>query len=348
MPESMVENSTMVARLEGLAGLIGKTPMAEIEYEYMGKPRKLYAKLEYFNFTGSIKDRMAYCILHDGYETGKLRPGMRILEATSGNTGIAFSALGRAMGHEVTIFMPNWMSAERINLIRSFGANIRLVTPEEGGFLGSIAMTREEYEKDPENVFLPCQFDNNCNCRAHYTTTGPEIEAQLASIGLVPDGFVAGVGTGGTVMGVGAYLREKVNPRMKAYPLEPANSPTMSTGYRVGKHRIQGISDEFIPSIVELDRLDDIIMVDDGDSIIMAQMLARTFGLGVGISSGGNFLGAVKAQDMLGEDSVVVTIFSDDSKKYLSTDYARQELIKDDFLSPHIRLKGVRVINMKV
>ena len=341
-----MENIDMAVRLDRLGGCIGNTPMLEIEYDFKGRPRKLYAKAEYFNYTGSIKDRMAYYILRNAYESGRLRPGMRILEATSGNTGISFSALGRAMGHEVTIYMPNWMSAERINLIKSFGANIRLVTPEEGGFLGSIAMTREAYENDPGNVFLPCQFDNRCNCDAHYHTTGPEIAAQLNSLGLVPDGFVAGVGTGGTVMGVCRYLKENINPDIKGFPLEPANSPTMSTGYRVGKHRIQGISDEFIPSIVELHRLDDIIMVDDGDSIIMAQKLAKTFGLGVGISSGGNFLGAIKAQEILGENSVVVTVFADDNKKYLSTDYARDEPVKDNFLSPHIELKSVRVINM--
>lgn len=333
-------------KLECLRGCIGNTPMMEIEYEYKGRPRRLFAKAEYFNCTGSIKDRMAHYILKEAYRKGELRPGMKIYEATSGNTGIAFSALGRAMGHDVTIFMPNWMSAERINLIKSFGADIRLVSPEEGGFLGSIAMTREAREKDPDNIFLPCQFDNCNNPNAHYHTTGPEIAAQLEMLGLKPDGFVAGVGTGGTIMGVGRYLKENVNPNVKNYPLEPSNSPTLSTGHRVGKHRMQGISDEFIPSIVKLDQLDDIIMVDDGDSIIMAQMLAKKLALGVGISSGGNFLGAVKAQDMLGEDAVIVTVFSDDSKKYLTTDYAKEEPVRDDFLSPHIKLKNVKVINM--
>jgi cysteine synthase A len=340
-----MENTEMKIRLERLKGCVGNTPMLKIDFEYKRRPMTIYAKAEYFNYTGSIKDRMAYHILSEAYRTGELRPGMKIYEATSGNPGIAFSALGRAMGHDVTIFMPNWMSAERINLIRGFGANIRLVTPEEGGFLGSIAMTKEAKEKDPDNIFLPCQFDNHNNCEAHYNTTGPEIVKQLATLGLVPDGLVAGVGTGGTVMGAGRYLKE-VNPNVKNYPLEPANSPTMSTGYRVGKHRIQGISDEFIPSIVKLDRLDDIIMVDDGDSIIMAQMLAKNFGLGVGISSGANFLGAIMALEKLGDDKVVVTIFSDDSKKYLSTDYAREEPVKDDFMSTHVELKDITVIGM--
>jgi cysteine synthase A len=158
----------------------------------------------------------------------------------------------------------------------------------------------------------------------------------MNSIGLKPDAFVAGVGTGGTIMGVGAYLK-KCNPLVKAHPLEPSNSPTMSTGHCVGKHRIQGISDEFIPSIIKLDRLDKIVEVDDGDSIVMAQKLATTLGLGVGISSGGNFLGAVKLQQE-NPDINIVTVFADCNKKYLSTDYGKQEPVKDGFLSPDIEL----------
>jgi cysteine synthase A len=330
-------------RLLALKAIIGSTPLLKIDYTNRGEARTLYAKAEYHNLTGSIKDRMAYHILSSAYDSGELRPGMHIMEATSGNTGIAFSALGRAMRHEVTIFMPNWMSAERINLIKSYGANIRLVTPEEGGFLGSIAMAENQKKENPGGVFLPRQFDNEMNCEAHATTTGPEIVSQLIQLGLVPDAFVAGVGTGGTIMGVGSYLKS-INPNAKIYPLEPANSPTMSTGYKVGKHRIQGISDEFIPSIVKLDRLDDIVQVDDGDSIIMAQQLARVLGLGVGISSGGNFLGAVKVQNALGKDAVVTTVFADDSKKYLSTDYTREEPVKEDFLSTDITLERVTVL----
>lgn len=333
----------ITTRLLGLKSIIGNTPLVQVNLTYKGKPRTIYAKAEYLNLTGSIKDRMAYHIIAESYKSGDLKPGMKIMEATSGNTGIAFSALGRAMGHDVTIFMPDWMSAERINLIKSFGADIRLVSKAEGGFLGSIAMAKEMKEKDPENVFLPCQFDNSFNVEAHYTTTGPETINQLMKLGLVPDAFVAGVGTGGTVMGAGGYIKS-INPEAKIYPLEPANSPTMTTGYQVGKHRIQGISDEFIPSIVKLDQLDDVIQVDDGDAIIMAQMLATKLGIGVGISSGANFLGAILAQNILGEDKVVATIFSDDSKKYLSTDYARREPVKDGFLSTDIVLNKMAII----
>jgi len=337
------ESAENQKRLLGLGAIIGNTPLFKIDYSYKGKNRTLYAKAEYLNFTGSIKDRIAYYILDKAYQTNELRQGMSILEATSGNTGISFSAIGRAMGHEVTIFMPNWMSAERINLIRSFGAKIRLVSAEEGGFLGSIAMAEAEKQAHPDQIFLPRQFDNCMNCEAHVATTGPEIVKQLVQLGIMPDAFIAGVGTGGTVMGVGRFLK-KIHPDIKIFPLEPANSPTLSAGHKVGKHRIQGISDEFIPSIVKLDELDDVVQVDDGDAILMAQQLASHLGLGVGISSGGNFIGAVKVQNMLGDDAVVTTVFADDSKKYLSTDYAKEEPLKSGYLTPDICLNKLTVV----
>jgi cysteine synthase A len=328
-------------RIDEINKLVGNTPMMKINYAFNGTPRTMFAKLEYFNFSGSIKDRMACHILKKAYDEGEIKPGDLIVEATSGNTGIAFAAQGRALGHPVVIYMPDWMSRERMALISSYGAEIRLVSKEEGGFLGSIALAEEMGETN-ENVFLPRQFDNVCNSEAHYLTTGPEIWAQMQRAGLPPDAFVAGVGTGGTVMGVGAYLKER-NPGIRVHPLEPSNSPTLSTGYRVGKHRIQGISDEFIPSIVQLEQLDKIVEVDDGDSIIMAQKLAAVLGLGVGISSGGNFLGAVKLQNE-NPGINVVTVFPDCNKKYLSTDYGKQEPIKEGFLSAGVELLSQEII----
>lgn len=319
-----------------LSNLIGNTPLIEIRFKYKGEDRRIFAKLEYYNLTGSIKDRMALHIIKKAYLTGRIKEGDKIAEATSGNTGIAFSAIGSFLGNKVTIFMPDWMSEERKKLIRSFGADIELVSKEDGGFLGSIKRA-EEFAVEHRNVFLPCQFANVDNCEAHYLTTGPEIWEQLEQLGFKPDGFVAGVGTGGTIMGIGKYLKE-MNPDIKLYPLEPANSPTLTTGYKVGKHRIQGISDEFIPPIVKLEQLDDIVQVDDGDAIIMAQKLASVLGLGVGISSGANFLGAIIAQEKLGKDAVVVTVFPDDNKKYLSTDLMSDEPVKEEFLSKDIEL----------
>jgi cysteine synthase A len=325
-------------RMRELRHLVGNTPLLAIELEYKGQPRRLYAKAENLNMTGSIKDRMALHILGKGYARGVLKPGAPIAEATSGNTGISFAALGRALGHPVTIFMPDWMSQERKDLIRSLGAQIRLVSHEEGGFLGSIKLS-EQFAAEHPGCFLPEQFANEDNPEAHATTTGPEIWWQLRYQGLKPDAFVAGVGTGGTIMGVGRFLKE-MHPSVKVHPLEPANSPTLSTGCKVGKHRIQGISDEFIPRIMKLDQLDGIIAPDDGDSILMAQKLAAQLGLGVGISSGANFLGALMVQERMSKDAVVVTVFADDNKKYLSTDLMREEPVKDGFLSPHIELKS--------
>lgn len=325
-------------RIRELSSLIGNTPLLAFEFTYRGEKRIIYAKAENLNMTGSIKDRMAFHILKRGYERGMLTPGGLIIEATSGNTGIAFSAIGRALGHPVSIFMPNWMSAERINLIRSLGATINLVSHEEGGFLGCIRLSEELAARTP-GAFLPRQFSNEDNVEAHSLTTGPEIWWQLNFRAKRPDAFVAGVGTGGTIMGAGRFLKEK-NPKIKLHPLEPSNSPTMSTGYKVGKHRIQGISDEFIPPIVKLDGLDEIIAVDDGDAILMAQKLAAELGIGVGISSGANFLGALIAQNKLGKEAAVVTVFADDNKKYLSTDLLRPEPVKPDFLAPDINLLG--------
>lgn len=316
--------------------MVGNTPMLEILYRFKGKARKLYVKCEHYNLTGSIKDRMALYILQQAYKEGKIKPGDTIVEATSGNTGIAFSAIGKALGHHVRIIMPNWLSKERMDIIRSMGAEIVLVSKEDGGFLGSIEKSHVMADTEP-NIFLPRQFENKYNAEAHEKTTAKEIWVQMQSVDLIPDAFVAGVGTGGTIMGVGAYLKGKDN-RIKIHPLEPEESPTMSVGHKVGAHRIQGISDEFIPAIVQLDKLDAIVQASDGDSILMAQKLAKTLGLAVGISSGANILGAIKVQEEMGGDAAVVTVFSDSNKKYLSTDLLKEEPLKEHYLSPHIEL----------
>jgi len=327
-------------RIRWLSSLIGNTPLLEVHFLFRGKRRTLHAKAENLNMTGSIKDRIAFHIMEKAYARGSLRPGATIIEATSGNTGIAFSAIGRALGHPVTIFMPNWLSEERINLIKSLGAKIVLVSREEGGFLGSISRA-DELAGTLQGSFLPRQFSNEDNVEAHYLTTGPEIWWQLDAHSLSPDAFVAGVGTGGTIMGAGRFFKEK-RPSIKLNPLEPSNSPTLSTGHKVGRHRVQGISDEFIPPILELKALDEVVGVDDGDAIIMAQKLAAELGLGVGISSGANFLGALYVQNELGAEAVVVTVFPDDNKKYLSTDLMKDEPEKKGFLAPHVQLLEVQ------
>ena len=326
----------MTDRFDRLAAVVGNTPLIAVRLRFRGRSRTVYAKAESFNLTGSIKDRMAFHILRRAWQEGTIRPGDLIAEATSGNTGISFAALGRALGHRVAIYMPDWMSQERVAVISSLGAQIVPVSQEQGGFLGSIRLTEERAASEPR-VFLPRQFSNGANVEAHELSTGPEIWAQLAAIGRVPDAFVAGVGTGGTVMGVGRYLRSR-RAEVRVHPLEPAESPTLSTGHKIGRHRIQGISDEFVPEILKLAELDRVIAVHDGDAILMAQKLARDLGLALGISSGANFLGALLVQEELGADAVVVTVFCDSNKKYLSTDLVREEPVRPGYLAPEVEL----------
>jgi cysteine synthase A len=333
-------SETQLSRLEGLSNLIGNTPLLAVDFEYKGSRRTVFAKCEQMNMTGSIKDRMVFHIFKSAYAAGKLHAGDTIVEVSSGNTGISCAALGCALGHPVVIFMPDWMSAERKKLIGSYGARIVSVSREQGGFVGSISLS-EEFAATEPGVFLPHQFDNVANVEAHRIGTGPEIWRQLQRQGMVPDAFVAGVGTGGTVVGVGTFLRSQ-SPRIRIHPVEPWESRVLSNRGRTADHRIQGISDEFVPAIVDLPSLDAPIAVSDGDAILAAQAFATQLGLGVGISSGCNFLAAVLAQDELGADSVVVTVFPDDNKKYLSTDLMCAEPVKESYLSPKIKLHRLR------
>jgi len=336
------EDLSVQQKINTLRHLIGNTPMIEIRYAFRGRKRSIYAKCEYFNLTGSIKDRMVLYILEDAYRNGKIKPGDTLVEATSGNTGISLASIGRYLGHAVKIIMPDWLSEERKGIIRSLGAEIIQVSHDEGGFIRSIRMARE-MQQDGKHVFLTDQFANPGNVKAHELNTGKEIWKQLIAYGIRPDAFVAGVGTGGTVMGVGRYLKSK-DKAVCIYPLEPAESPTLSTGYKSGKHRIQGISDDFIPAIVQLDELNPVVRASDGDAILMAQMLASGLGLGVGISSGANFIGAVHIQNEEGDDTKVVTVFCDSNKKYLTTDLVKKEPVKESYLAPHIRLLNYRPI----
>ena len=336
-------DTSIEQRLKSLARMIGNTPMLAIECVFRGRARVIHAKAEHFNLTGSIKDRMALHIMRRAYAEGRIAPGDTIAEATSGNTGISLAAVGRALGHPVSIFMPDWMSRERVDLIRALGATVVPVSRAEGGFLGCIRRA-EDLAAGGAHVFLPRQFANAANVEAHEMTTGPEIWWQLRENGREPDGFVAGVGTGGTVMGVGRFLR-RLKPAIRVHPLEPAESPTLSTGRKDGQHRIQGISDEFVPAIVRLDELDPVVAVSDGDAILMAQKLAATLGLAVGISSGANFLGALMVQDRLGAGAVVATVFPDSSSKYLSTDLMREQAPRAEYLSPSVELVGFEAYN---
>ncbi|MGI6546332.1 MAG: PLP-dependent cysteine synthase family protein [Fastidiosipilaceae bacterium] len=330
-------NDQIVKRFLNISSMIGDTPLLEIHLKYRGEPMTVWAKAEYYNFTGSIKDRVAYHILKRAYETGQIEEGQPIAEATSGNTGIAFAALGSYLRNPVTIFMPDWMSTERISLIRSLGAEVVLVSKEEGGFTGSIE--RCERFAAEHSAFLPRQFANPVNVETHTLVTGPEIIRQLDRAGQRAGALVAGVGTGGTIMGLSRCFRSKWAD-CKAFPLDPENSPTMFSGGKiVGSHRIAGIGDEFVPPIMKLDQLNNIIMVDDGDAINMTRKLSSTLGLGVGISSGANFLGAIIAREILDDaDAAVITTFADDNKKYLSTDLMCDQPVRDDHLTCDVEL----------
>jgi cysteine synthase A len=330
------------SKFKALTRLVGNTPLVSIHFRYHGTHRILFAKSEYLNLTGSIKDRMALRILQKAYAEGKIQPGHTIVEATSGNTGISFAAIGRMLGHPVKIFMPDWMSQERAHLIRSYGAEVVSVSKNDGGFLGSIRMC-EEFAASRHDVFLPRQFSNPANTEAHEETTGPEIWSQFVTVGKRPKAFVAGVGTGGTVMGVGRFLKRH-DSNIRIHPVEPAESPTLTTGCKVGNHRIQGISDEFVPEILNLKEVDEVLTVHDGDAILMAQKLATNLGLAVGISSGCNFLAALQAQEKLSPDAAVVTVFCDDNKKYLSTCLMSEEPPRPDYLSPEVELLGLGTV----
>ena len=329
------------SQFTNLDKLIGNTPMLALEYRYKGKPGCIYVKCEYYNLTGSVKDRMVLHMLKRAYANGAIKPDDTIVEATSGNTGISLAALGRSLGHPVHIFMPDWLSIERFNTLRSLGATLTKVSREAGGFLQSIAQAQQMAQS--ETVFHPSQFDNLNNPAAHEETTAKEIISQLSLIELQPHAFIAGVGTGGTIMGVGRGLW-KVFPSVRIHPLEPAESPTLSTGYKVGSHRIQGISDEFIPPIVKLDQLGEIVQIHDGDAIITAQKLAYELGLGVGISSGANVAGAIRLQQDLGQDKVVITMLCDSNSKYMSTDMMKTEPVMPQYISADLEFVRYRTI----
>lgn len=329
-------NLNNIEKIHLLSKAFGNTPLVEIVIKYKGEIRKIYGKYEAFNFSGSIKDRMAIHIIKKAYENGEIKEGDTIVEATSGNTGIAFAALGRALGHKVKIFIPDWLSTERYAKMELLGADLVRISKEQGGFLRSIEEARK-LAAAHDDVYCPEQFTNPENVNAHAQTTAKEIFAQLKSIGLKPNYFVAGVGTGGTVMGMLKYCKDhKIS--IKCHPMEPENSPTLTTGgKKIGKHRIQGISDEFIPEIVKLNQLDEIISVDDSDAIIMAQKLNKS-GLSVGISSGANFIAALKLIRERPKSEVVVTILCDSALKYLSTDLCRKEPVKLGFLSSDVEV----------
>ena len=318
---------------ENLSKLIGNTPMIKIKYRYENREGYVYAKLEYYNYTGSIKDRLAYYIIKKSKKEKILKENQAIVEATSGNTGISFAALGAYFSHPVHIFMPDWVSEERIKIMRLYSANVYLVSKKEGGFKEAIKRSEEFASKI--NGFLPRQFENTLNIETHYLTTAKEILEQVNEI----DTFVSGIGTGGTLMGVAKRLKE-YNKNIKIIALEPDKMPLLSGGDIIGEHKIEGIGDEFIPKLVDFNLIDKVISINDLDAINMSRILASKLGLGVGISSGANFLASV-----LSGGKSVVTVFPDDLKKYLSTDLSKDIDNNNALLSNKIELLGLEVVD---
>ncbi|MDD6463504.1 MAG: cysteine synthase A [Clostridiaceae bacterium] len=295
--------------------LIGKTPLLElthIEAKY-GLKAKLLAKLEYFNPAGSVKDRIAKAMIDEAEKAGKLKPDSVIIEPTSGNTGIGLAAVAAARGYRIIIVMPETMSEERRRLIKAYGAEL-VLTEGAKGMKGAIAKANELAEEYP-NSFIPGQFVNAANPKAHYETTGPEIYEDTDG---EVDIFVAGVGTGGTVTGVGKYLKEK-KPETKVVAVEPLSSAVLSTGV-AGAHKIQGIGAGFVPDVLDTHIYDEIITVSNEDAFASGKLIGKSEGVLVGISSGAAVHAAVelaKREENAGK--TIVVLLPDTGDRYLST-----------------------------
>lgn len=334
-----------------LEKLIGNTPMIKIKCKYKGEEGKgiekeinVYVKLEYYNLTGSIKDRVVFYIIEKARKEGKLKDKMKLVEATSGNTGISLASIGTYYNYPVHIFMPDFVSYERVQLMKTYGAEVELISRKDGGFIKCVELAKK-YAKE-NNAFLVNQFSNIDNYKAHYETTGKEIIRDLEKIEKKEKqkeekiserigGFISGVGTGGTLMGIGNRLKEKYKD-IKIVALEPDKMPIISKEKygkenKLEQHKIEGIGDDFVPDLLNIEKIDDIILINDDEAIKMAKKIAKELGIGVGISSGANLLGAIKLGYKLNKD--IITVFADDNKKYLSTELGNENFAPSPFFS---------------
>ena len=297
------------------ADLIGNTPLVEIGHieEKFGLKARVLVKLEYFNATGSVKDRVAKAMIEDAEEKGILKPGATIIEPTSGNTGIGLAAIATAKGYRTIIVLPETMSVERRNIIKAYGAEI-VLTPGYKGMTGAIAKA-EELKNEIEGSMIAGQFVNPANPEAHRRTTGPEIWNDTDG---EVDAFVAGVGTGGTITGVGEYLKSK-NDKIEIIAVEPATSPVLSQG-KPGPHKIQGIGAGFVPEILNTNIYDSVVPVDNDDAFEYAKLISHTEGIQVGISAGAALYAAIEwAKKPENEGKTIVALLPDSGDRYYST-----------------------------
>ena len=297
------------------ADLIGNTPLVEVGHieEKFGLKARVLVKLEYFNATGSVKDRVAKAMIEDAEEKGILKPGATIIEPTSGNTGIGLAAIATAKGYRTIIVLPETMSVERRNIIKAYGAEI-VLTPGYKGMTGAIAKA-EELKKEIEGSMIAGQFVNPANPDAHRRTTGPEIWNDTDG---EVDAFVAGVGTGGTITGVGEYLKSK-NDKIEIIAVEPATSQVLSQG-KPGPHKIQGIGAGFVPEILNTKIYDSVVPVDNDDAFEYAKLISHTEGIQVGISAGAALYAAIEwAKKPENEGKTIVALLPDSGDRYYST-----------------------------
>ena len=295
--------------------LIGKTPLLELTHieKKHNLKAKIFAKLEYFNPAGSVKDRIAKAMIDDAEQKGLLKEGSVIIEPTSGNTGIGLASVAAARGYRIIIVMPETMSVERRQIMKAYGAEL-VLTDGTKGMKGAIEKA-DELSKEIPNSFIPGQFVNEANPKAHFETTGPEIfEDTDGNV----DFFVAGVGTGGTITGVGKYLKSRL-PEVKVVAVEPKSSAVLSTGV-AGPHKIQGIGAGFVPKVLDTDIYDEIIPVENEDAFAMGKEVGRNEGVLVGISSGASLWAAIEvAKRPENEGKNIVVLFPDTGDRYLST-----------------------------
>jgi len=314
-----------------ICDFIGNTPLMRLRISHEGEDFEILAKLEFMNPSGSVKDRIAKYIVEQAERAGLLRKGYTIVEATSGNTGIALSMVAAAKGYKMLVLMPEHMSRERVKIMQDLGADVCL-TPKELGFEGAVRKAKEIAERN-KGFFYANQFGNPMNVMAHYHHTGREIAQQA---GRRIDIFVAGVGTGGTIMGVGRLLRE-VNSGVRVIAVEPEECAALAAAKagreaKLGDHKIAGIGDGFVPEIVNPNEIDEVITIKSDDAMAMASRLNKEYGLMVGISSGANVLATIKALRAYGRDKIAATVLPDRVERYFST-----ELFSEDYIRSELR-----------